>query len=315
MLDDEVEEVGVKQSPSASSGLSSPISVTASVRSGVLKITQKSATRPESRGSSEDALPAKTKQETRHEARQSYGDFMSYYVADGDDDEEVEESRKESEDEEEAGEEAAPAPKPKRQPAKAKPAAKEKQSRQSRKKQVSAPIAESASTVTSKPSPVDRAPTIPRPRPRENPPPQRVRTPGSRRVNTLLLPLAPPLPSAQSSQRPPPAQGATHPPDARQHSNGMQPSHTTQYSKPMPYTLLAEEITVKYHASVDVKVKKLQTLSACLMNFGGVPPAKRSPAPENRKKPEESKNVEVVKMTQHEKEKTNGDGQCRMMFY
>ena len=38
MLDDEVEETQVKQSPAASSELSSPISVTASVRSGMLTI-------------------------------------------------------------------------------------------------------------------------------------------------------------------------------------------------------------------------------------------------------------------------------------
>lgn len=45
MLDDEAEEPAVKQSPATSSGLSSPVSVTASVRSGVLSIKTNHATR------------------------------------------------------------------------------------------------------------------------------------------------------------------------------------------------------------------------------------------------------------------------------
>jgi len=82
----------------------------------------------------------------------------------------------------------------------------------------------------------------------------------------------------------------------------------------MPYTLLAEVITVKYHAPIDVKVKKLQALSASLMNFGGVPPVKKSSAPENGMKPENEKKPEPAKAIQDEKKEIKGNGgQCQTL--
>jgi hypothetical protein len=52
-----------------------------------------------------------------------------------------------------------------------------------------------------------------------------------------------------------------------------------------------EEITVKYHASVPDKVKKLQTLSAALTNFGGVPTSGKTPIPPQENKKKEAKKV------------------------
>ena len=308
MLDDEVEEIKVKPSPSPSSGLSSPVSVTASVRSGVLSVKGlETRHEAEARDSSEEVVAVKTKEETRHQARESYGDFMSYYVADG--------------DEEEAEEQTVPDPKPKRQPSKSKLAATEKQPRQPRKKQTSTPRPLSASPVSSKPSPVQQSFKTAKRNIRQYPPPQRVRTPSSKPVHKHAPPQAPPLAFAQINQQAPPVQHATYPPDTRQppngmhHQNGAQPHRTTQPPKPTPYTLLAEVITVKYHAPIDVKVKKLQALSASLMNFGGVPPGRKSPAPENGKKSENVKTSGSAKAIQDEKKeiKSNG-GQCQTSF-
>jgi hypothetical protein len=330
MLDDEVEETQVKQSPAASSELSSPISVTASVRSGMLTIKN---TKHEAQESSDEELMVDSRQEdeleaaessdeevqtmeftkeTRREVRESYGDFMSYYVADGDDDEE----------------EAVPNPKPKRQPAKSKPAAKEKQPRQPRKKQASTPLPTSVSPVTSKPSPVARASKAPKQSVRQYPPPEKVRTPRAKPVGHYGLPQAPPLGHAQSNQRLSPAQHATHASNGRQHPDvmhqpngmhhsngmhGMQPHQAVQ--PPKPYTLLAEVITVKYHASVDEKVKKLQTLSASLTVFGGgVPPPRETPAPASGKAPETAKKVEDVQTKQDEKKEAKGNGQFLARF-
>jgi hypothetical protein len=50
-----------------------------------------------------------------------------------------------------------------------------------------------------------------------------------------------------------------------------------------------EEITVKYHASVPEKVKKLQALSTALTNFGGVPGIAKPTVPEESKKAETKK--------------------------
>ena len=50
-----------------------------------------------------------------------------------------------------------------------------------------------------------------------------------------------------------------------------------------------EEITVKYHASVPEKVKKLQALSTALTNFGGVPGIAKPAVPEESKKAETKK--------------------------
>jgi hypothetical protein len=329
MLDDEVEKTQVKQSPAASSELSSPISVTASVRSGTLTIKKSKHEAQESsdedlmvdsrqeaeleaaESSDEEAQTMETAQETRREARESYGDFMSYYVADGDDDDE----------------EAVPNPKPKRQPAKSKPAAKEKQPRQPRKKQTSTPLPTSVSPVTSKPSPVARASKAPKQSVRQYPPPEKVRTPRAKPVGHYGLPQAPPLVHAQSNQRLPPAQHATHVSSGRQHPNvvhqpngmhhsngmhGMQPHQAVQH--PKPYTLLAEVITVKYHASVDEKVKKLQTLSASLTVFGGgVPPPRETPALASGKAPETAKKVEDVQ-TKRDGKEAKGNGQFQTGF-
>jgi hypothetical protein len=343
MWDDVVEDPKVKQSPSASSGLSSPISVTASVRSGILSITTKFPTRHEVQESSDEsltvetrqatrlevpespdgALTVKTKSESRHEARQSYGDFMSYYVADGDDNEEAGEP-------EEAEEEATPNPKPKRQPAKRKTVAKEKQPRQPRKKQASTPRPESVSPITSKPSPADRASKAPRNYVRQHPPQNRVRTPSSKPMGNYGLSHAPPLAHAQSNQRAPPVQQAAHPSNARQphngmqqphgihHANGMhgmQPPQPVQPPKPMPYTLLAEVITVKYHASVDEKVKKLQALSASLTVFGGGPAVRTPPASESGKPSENAKKLEDVQTKQDETKEAKTSGQCQAIFF
>jgi hypothetical protein len=335
MLDDEVEETQVKHSPATSSELSSPVSVTASVRSGVLTIKK---TKHEARESSDEALTVdskqeamdeiaessdedlmvETKQETRREVRESYGDFMSYYVADGDDDEEK----------------AIPNPKPKRQPAKSKPAAKEKQPRQSRKKQASTPLTMSVSPVTSKPSPAEQASRPPKQSIRQYPPSQKVRTPRAKPVGHYSLPQAPALVHAQSNQRAPPVQHSAHGTNARNHANGthqlngmqqlsgmpqpngmhhsngmhgMQPHQAVQ--PPKPYTLLAEVITVKYHASVDEKVKKLQTLSASLTVFGGgVPPPREPQAPASGKLPENAKKPENVQTKQDEKKEAKSSG-------
>jgi hypothetical protein len=340
MLDDEVEETEVKQSPATSSGLSSPVSVTASVRSGILSIKTKYATgreaqessdesptvatrqetRRQASESSDEGLTAKTKTETRQEARQSYGDFMSYYVADGDDDEEAGEA-------EEAEESALPTLKPNRRLVRTKPDAKEKQPRQPRKKQASTPLRTSVSPVTLHPSPaaqVSKKTSI-----RQYPPRQKVRFPNAKPMGNHGLPHAPPLETV-INQRFPPVQHATHTantrhlpsgsklPNGMHQSNGMhgkQPHQAVQPPKPVPYTLMAEVITVKYHAPVDVKVKKLQALSASLTVFGpGVPPARNPPPPASGKMPESSKMSENVEIKQDVKEKAKSGGECQSTF-
>jgi hypothetical protein len=341
MLDDEAEEPAVKQSPATSSGLSSPVSVTASVRSGVLSIKTNSATRDAAQESSDesptvatrretshevpessdDALTPRTKSETRREARQSYGDFMSYYVADGDDDDE------EAGEAEEAEEEAIPTLKPNRKFVRAKPAAKEKQPRQPRKKQASTPLRTSVSPVTLHPSPAVR--TSKKPSIRQYPPRQKVRFPSAKPMGNHGLPHATPLETV-INQRAQPVQHATHQPNGRQLPKGMQQHHGTHQSngthvkqppqavqppKPVPYTLLAEVITVKYHAPVDVKVKKLQALSASLTVFGGgAPPPRKTPAPENKKMPENEKKLENVQTKQDETKEAKSNGQFQTTF-
>ena len=340
MLDDELEESTVKQSPAASSGLSSPISVTASVRSVMLSLKTKYAPRHEGQESSDesptvatrretshevpessdDALTPRTKTETRQKARQSYGDFMSYYVADGDDDDDDEEVGEDGEAEE-AEEEAIPTLKPNRRFARAKPAAKEKQPRQPRKKQASTPLRTSVSPVVLHPSPVVQASK--KPSIRQYPPRQKVRFPSAKPMGNHGLPHATPLETV-ISQRAQPVQHATHPPNGRQlpkgmqhngthHSNGMHsklPPQAVQPPKPVPYTLLAEVITVKYHAPVDVKVKKLQALSASLTVFGGgAPPPRKPPAPENKKASENEKKQETVETKQGETKEAKSSGQ------
>jgi hypothetical protein len=67
-----------------------------------------------------------------------------------------------------------------------------------------------------------------------------------------------------------------------------------------------EEITVKYHASVPEKVRKLQALSTALTNFGGVPGTAKPTMPEESKKTE-TKKAETKKA---EKKKPNKAGTC-----
>ena len=335
MLDDDAEETTVKQSPAASSGLSSPISVTASVGSGMLSIKTKYATRNETPESSDEEFAVDSKQETSHEAaessdedltveatretrreaRESYGDFMSYYVADGDDDEVAEE-------------EPIPNPKPKRQPPKVKAATKEKQPRQSKKKQASTPLPTSVSPVTSKPSPLEHPSKAEKRSIRQYPPPQKVRTPSAKPIGHYGLPQAPPPGHVQPNQRAPPAQHIAHTSNSSQHPNGMQQPHGMRHSNgmhgmqppqpvqpPKPYTFLAEVITVKYHASVDMKVKKLQALSASLTVFGGgVPPDRAPPAPASGKAPESPEKLENAKAKQDERKETQITGQSQTVL-
>jgi hypothetical protein len=215
--DDEVEEVKVKQSPAASSGLSSPLSPPTSVKEEIVAADVKVG------------------------GRDSYGDFMSYYIADGDD-----------------GEEELP-PKPKRESKKEKP---EKQQRKPRAKKVPTPSlfkpAGDRPQVTSKPAQLPPS----RPSSRHNPLPSNSPAPRPVAIQPQAHPTARPLPVS----RPPPVQPPMPPP------------------RPIAEPPALEEITVKYHASVPEKVKKLQALSTALTNFGGVPSPAKPPLLEESKR-------------------------------
>ena len=222
--DDEVEEITeVKQSPAASSGLSSPISAPASVKEETV------------------ATDAKVG------GRDSYGDFLSYYVADGDD-----------------GEEEERAPKPKRQ----KKEKTEKQQRKPRAKKVPTPPL--FQPVDDRPQKAIQPPQSPQSRPnsRHNHQPNNVPAPRPIAVPPPTHPTARPLPQ---SMPPPPVQPAMPPP------------------RSIVEPPIIEEITVKYHASVPEKVKKLQALSTALTNFGGVPGTAKPAVSEERKKAESKK--------------------------
>ena len=222
--DDEVEEVmEVKQSPAASSGLSSPISEPASVKEEII------------------ATDAKVSE------RDSYGTLMDYYVLP--DEPEPPGEGKESES------------KPKRK------SKKEKSEKQQRK-----PRAKKAPTPPLF-QPVDERPQVPnqppqlfpsRPSSRHNHIPNNVSAPRPVSIQSQAHPTARPLPAS----RPPPIQPPMPPP------------------RPMIEPPVIEEITVKYHASVPEKVKKLQALSTALTNFGGVPGTAKPAVPEESKKVE-----------------------------
>lgn len=226
LSDDEVEDVTVKQSPAASSGLSSPVSAPTSVKEEVVAT------------------------DTKVGGRDSYGDFMSYYIADGDDGEE------------------APAPKPKRGLKKEKPLAQEKQQRKPRAKKVPTPPL--FTPMDDRPrAPVEPSQLPPsRPSSRHNPVPNNIAAPRPVTIHPQAHPIARPLPVS----RPPPVQQPIPPP------------------RPIAEPPILEEITVKYHASVPEKVKKLQALSTALFNFGGMPGTAKTVAP-----PEEKKKVETKK--------------------
>lgn len=228
--DDEVEEVTVKQSPAASSGLSSPVSAPPSVKDEVV------------------ATDAKVG------GRDSYGDFMSYYIADGDD----------AEDE--------PVAKPKRESKKEKQAVQPKQQRKSRVKKVSQP-AFSFPPVNDAPQTIIQPPQLPPSRPssrhshNHDPVPQNMPAPRPVPIHPQAHPNARPVPTA----RPPPVQTSLAP------------------RRPVVEPPVLEEITVKYHASVQEKVKKLQALSAALTNFGGPSVSGKSSTPQEERKPEKKK--------------------------
>ena len=150
MSDDEVEEVKeVKQSPAASSGLSSPLSAPASVKDEAV------------------ATDAKVG------GRDSYGDFLSYYVADGDDGEEE------------------PAPKPKRASKKEKP---EKQQRKPRAKKIpTPPLFQPVDDRPQKPSQPPQSPQS-RPSSRHNHLPDNVPAPRPVAIQPQAHPTARPLP-------------------------------------------------------------------------------------------------------------------------
>lgn len=220
--DDEVEEVTeVKQSPAASSGLSSPVSAPASVK--------------------EEAVAT----DAKVGGRDSYGDFFSYYVADGDT---VEEET---------------ASKPKRQK-KEKP---EKQQRKPRTKKIpTPPLFQPVDDRPQKPSQPPQSPQF-RPSSRHNHQPNNLPAP-----RPVAIP-PPTHPAARPLRAPVPPQ--------------VQPSMPSP--RPIIEPPIIEEITVKYHASVPEKVKKLQALSTALTNFGGVPGTSKPAVPEESKKADSKK--------------------------
>ena len=222
LSDDEIEEVKVKQSPAASSGLSSPLSEPSSVKEETVATDVKVG------------------------GRDSYGDFMSYYIADGDEDEEQ------------------PAPKPKRESKKEKS---EKQQRKPRAKKVPTPPL--FKPVDDRPQVASQPPQPPptRPSSRHQHLPNNVPAPKPVAIQPQAHPTARPLPVS----RPLPAQPPMPPP------------------RPIAEPPALEEITVKYHASVPEKVKKLQALSTALINFGGVPGTAKPSLPAEKKKEETKK--------------------------
>lgn len=233
--EDEIDTVTVKQSPAASSGLSSPISASTSVKNEVVAT------------------------DARVGGRDSYGDFMSYYIADGDD----------AEDD--------PAPKPKREAKKEKSVVREKQQRKPRAKKMPTPPA--PAPVDDRPHPASQPPLKPASRPssRHNPAPKKISAPRPVAIHPQAHPKARPWPVAQ----PPPV-------------HNPMPHPRPAFEPPV-----LEEITVKYHASVPDKVKKLQTLSAALTNFGGVPSTGKTATPAEDKKPQIKKQKKNGKRSVH----------------
>jgi hypothetical protein len=227
LSDDDAEVIAVKQSPAASSGLSSPLSAPASVKDEVVAT------------------------DARVGGRDSYGDFMSYYIADGDDAEEE------------------PAPKPKREYKKRKQAVQEKQPRKSRVKKIPTPPVFRA--VDDRPPAVSQSSQLPpsRPNSRQSTAPKIMAAPRPVGIHPQAHPNARPM----SMPRPPPMRAPM-------------PASRSIIEPPV-----LEEITVKYHASVQEKVKKLQTLSAALTNFGGVPTSGKTPMPPQEIRKTEAKVV------------------------
>lgn len=217
--DEEPEVAEAKQSPAASSGLSSLDSTTVSVK--------------------EESAGNDAKQGGH---RESYGDFMSYYIMDGED----------------AEEEPKPKPKPKGRPPKGKAVAHDKPRREAREKAVTAQTP--VPSADRKHEPLNQPPSSMAP-PQQKP-----------RQRLMQQQLAPPVsvpasaPSYQGTSMQTRPLPATRPP---------------QVAKPAAplLTPAMEEITVKYHASVPEKVKKLEALSMALAGFAGVPAAPKSPPP------------------------------------
>lgn len=235
--DGEVEDFKVEKSPAASSGLSSPISEVASVK---------------------DEVPAEA---DKTGGRASYGDFMNYYINDGDEEEDAT---------------SAPAPKPKPVSVKSKPAARERQPRKPRAKKVPAAPAPVSSVPSRRQSTDQSSSMLPaRPTSRQGASAGHGNAPRTNPVPPVVHPSA--RPPAVARPQAIPVSVPTQ----------MQPAQ-----RPIPEPPILEEITVKYHASVPEKITKLQALSAALTNFGGVPPASKMPpsADESRngKKPEKA---------------------------
>lgn len=226
--DDEVESVKNAQSPGQSSGLSSLDSASASVKD-----------------------IAAVENAKRGGQRESYGDFMSYYILDGDD----------------ADEEPAPEPVTKTAPA----PAPVKETPSIRKKRGRKPRAEQA-VASSSASSINPNPKSTRPSSDMPPPPSTHRHLSANRQ--------PPLPAPQSAPDPSSKPGRPYvPPHVRPVPRALPSQVPAQAPAPVPQPEppVMEEIMVKYHASIPEKIKKLQALSAALTNFGGVPSVANSP--------------------------------------
>lgn len=263
--DDEVEGVKAEQSPAASSGLSSPMSEPASVK---------------------DEVPPK---DAKTGGKESYGDFMSYYITGGD----------------ESEEDAAPAPvavtKHKPESARNKPAAREKQQREKQprkpraKKEPAALVPVSSANSRAQPTGQPSHTLPPRPNSRQSSIASHLTAPRPTSIQPQAHPTARPLVAARPPVMPVPM------------SSQMPPQ------RPVPEPPILEEITVKYHASVQNKVEKLQALSAALTNFGGVPPANKTPFPADEKKDKKvEKKIEAKKQL---KKQADQDGECQQLWY
>lgn len=268
--DDEVEGVKAEQSPAASSGLSSPVSEPASVK---------------------DEVPPK---DAKTGGKESYGDFMNYYITGGD----------------ESEEDSAPAPAPatvpatkaKPESAKIKPAAREKQQRGKQprmpraKKEPAAPVPVSSVSSRKQPTGQPSSTLPPRPNSRQSSIASHMTAPRPTSIQPQVHPTARPLVAAR-----PPVMPVSMPPQ-------MPPQ------RPIPEPPILEEITVKHHASVQKKVEKLQALSAALTNFGGVPPANKTPLPAEVKKEKkaEKKKIEAKKEL---KKQADQDGEWQKSLY
>lgn len=246
--DDEDASVKNAQSPGQSSGLSTLDSASASVKDG-----------------------APVENAKRGDQRESYGDFMSYYILDGDD------------PEEEPAPTPAPAPTTKAAPA---PVVAQVKETPVRKKRGRKSRAEKAAESSSAPS-VNPKPSSTRP-PSDMPPPPSTH----RRASASRQP---PLPAPVTMPARPPV-----PPHARP-----VPRTATQVPTqppppiPQPEPTAMEEITVKYHASIAEKVKKLQALSAALTNFGGVPSAGAKPPASAKEQPAKGGQISKKKNGKH----------------